>query len=74
MGLTMADKPTNSRSSEPWPAKIRDEFEREAKNQNGCVGHKLISKRIKFVSGGSVCVPESGSVSTGTFSTISGRR
>ena len=47
MGLTMADKPTNSRSSEPWPAKIRDEFEREAKNQNGCVGHKLISETDK---------------------------
>jgi quercetin dioxygenase-like cupin family protein len=44
MALTMADKPTNSTSAERWPAKIRDEFEREAKNPNGCVGHKLISE------------------------------
>jgi len=47
MALTMADKPTNNRSSEPWPAKIRDEFEREAKHPNGCVGHKLISETDK---------------------------
>jgi quercetin dioxygenase-like cupin family protein len=43
----MADKPTNSTSTERWPAKIRDEFEREAKNPNGCVGHKLISETDK---------------------------
>jgi len=47
MALTMADKPTNSTSTERWPAKIRDEFEREAKNPNGCVGHKLISETDK---------------------------
>jgi hypothetical protein len=47
MALTMADKPTNSTSAERWPAKIRDEFEREAKNPNGCVGHKLISETDK---------------------------
>jgi quercetin dioxygenase-like cupin family protein len=43
----MADKRTNSTSAERWPAKIRDEFEREAKNPNGCVGHKLISETDK---------------------------
>lgn len=47
MALTMADKPTNSTSAERWPAKIRDEFEREAKSPNGCVGHKLISETDK---------------------------
>jgi beta-alanine degradation protein BauB len=47
MALTMADKPTNTRSTEQWPVKIREEFEREANNPNGCVGHKLISETDK---------------------------
>lgn len=47
MALTMVDKPTNSRSMDQWSPDIRDEFEREAKNHNGCVGHKLISETDK---------------------------
>ena len=47
MALTMVEKPTRSRSTEPWPTRIRDEFECEAKNPNGCVGHKLISESDK---------------------------
>jgi len=47
MALTMIDKPANARSTEQWPSNIRDEFEREAKNPNGCVGHKLISETDK---------------------------
>jgi beta-alanine degradation protein BauB len=45
--LSMEDKPTNSRSTEEWPARIRGEFEREAQNPNGCVGQWLISANDK---------------------------
>jgi quercetin dioxygenase-like cupin family protein len=44
MTLTMAEKPTNSRSTEVWPEHIREEFSREARHPNGCVGQKLISE------------------------------
>ena len=44
MALTMVEKPTNFRSSEQWPAKIREEFAQEAKNPNPCVGQQLISE------------------------------
>ena len=47
MTLTMAEKPTNYRSKAQWPAAIAAEFEREAKNPNPCVGHKLISENEK---------------------------
>jgi len=43
----MMDKPTNSRSKAEWPAAIRAEFAREAKDPNGCVGHKLLSETEK---------------------------
>lgn len=47
MTLTMADKPTNSRTDAEWPAQIRAEFAHEAKNPNPCVGHQLISETDK---------------------------
>lgn len=47
MTLTMAEKPTNLRSSEPWPDAIRAEFEAEAKHPNPCVGQQLISETDK---------------------------
>jgi len=47
MALTMADKTTSSRSTSEWPANIREEFAREAKNPNPCVGQKLLSETDK---------------------------
>ena len=47
MGLTMLDKPTNSRTRTEWPPAIRDEFARETKKPNGCVGQKLLSETDK---------------------------
>lgn len=47
MSLNMIDKPTNRRSKEQWPAAIRQEFEHEANNPNGCVGQQLISETDK---------------------------
>jgi len=47
MALTMAQKPTNVRSSEQWPADIRAEFDAEAKHPNPCVGQQLISETDK---------------------------
>lgn len=44
MTLTMAEKPTNVRTSEQWPAAIRDEFAAEAKHPNPCVGQQLLSE------------------------------
>lgn len=47
MAQTMADKATNWRNSEPWPAAIKAEFDAEAKKPNPCVGHELISETDK---------------------------
>ena len=44
MTLTMAEKPTHSRSTGTWPEHIREEFNREARHPNGCVGQQLISE------------------------------
>ncbi len=44
MSLTMVDKPTNIRTSEPWPAHISAEYAAEAKNPNPCVGQQLVSE------------------------------
>jgi quercetin dioxygenase-like cupin family protein len=44
MTLTMEEKPTHSRSTAAWPEHIREEFNREARHPNGCVGQKLISE------------------------------
>jgi len=47
MALTMLEKPTRQRSKTQWPAAIREEFEREARNPNGCVGQWLLSENDK---------------------------
>jgi quercetin dioxygenase-like cupin family protein len=47
MSMTMVDKPTNSRTKAQWPEAIREEFARESKHPNGCVGQKLISENDK---------------------------
>lgn len=44
MTLTMYEKPTHSRSTETWPEHVREEFNREARHPNGCVGQQLISE------------------------------
>jgi beta-alanine degradation protein BauB len=44
MALSMVDKPANSRSESEWPAAIREEYDREAKNPNPCVGQWLLSE------------------------------
>lgn len=45
MALTMLDKKADV--SEKWPAAIKDEFERESRNHNGCVGTELLSETDK---------------------------
>lgn len=45
--MTMIDKPANHIDKSAWPAAIRQEFEREAKNPNGCVGTRLVSETDK---------------------------
>jgi quercetin dioxygenase-like cupin family protein len=47
MPLTMADKPTQSRTKADWPVHVREEFDREARHPNGCVGQQLISETNK---------------------------
>jgi quercetin dioxygenase-like cupin family protein len=40
----MADKADVKKYSDPWPADVAAEFEREAKNPNPCVGSILLSE------------------------------
>ena len=47
MPLMMLDKPTSRRTKAQWPAEIRAEFEREARNPNVRVGQQLISENEK---------------------------
>lgn len=47
MAMSMVDKPANARSATEWPAAIREEYDREAKNPNPCVGHSLLSETDK---------------------------
>jgi quercetin dioxygenase-like cupin family protein len=47
MALTMADKPTQSRSSGEWPAAICAEYDAEARHPNPRVGHRLVSETDK---------------------------
>jgi quercetin dioxygenase-like cupin family protein len=47
MALTMLDKHAESAIKTPWPAEIAAEFEREAKNNNPCVGSTLLSENEK---------------------------
>ncbi len=44
MPLAMIDKPTNSKTTAPWPKPIGEEFAREAKHPNPCVGQELLSE------------------------------
>ncbi len=44
MARTMTDKKTSRVDSSAWPLAIRQEFEREAKSPNGCVGTQLVSE------------------------------
>ena len=44
MALTMMDKQTARADKSAWPAEIRAEFEREARERNHCVGSTLLSE------------------------------
>jgi beta-alanine degradation protein BauB len=44
MALTMIDKQAVNAQKTPWPAEITAEFEREAKQNNPCVGSTLLSE------------------------------
>jgi quercetin dioxygenase-like cupin family protein len=43
----MVEKPTNYRSTEQWPAEIREEFANETGHPNPCVGQQLLSETDK---------------------------
>ena len=47
MALTMLDKTTDHADRSAWPPEITAEFERERKNNNGCVGTALLSENEK---------------------------
>ena len=44
MALTMKDKATTKADASAWPAALKQEFEREARAPNGCVGNALVSE------------------------------
>jgi beta-alanine degradation protein BauB len=44
MALTMIDKQALNAQKTPWPAEVAAEFEREAKQNNPCVGSTLLSE------------------------------
>jgi hypothetical protein len=45
--LIMADKPAARKDRAEWPAVLQDEFAREARSPNGCVGSELVSETDK---------------------------
>lgn len=47
MALTMLGKTAAVEDRSEWPADIKDEFERERRNPNGCVGTELLSETDK---------------------------
>ncbi len=47
MSLSMLDKKAASEDRTEWPAAIQAEFEREARDHNGCVGTELLSETDK---------------------------
>jgi hypothetical protein len=47
MALTMMDKKAVNEDRTEWPAEIKAEFERENKQNNGCVGSQLLSENEK---------------------------
>jgi hypothetical protein len=44
MAMTMSEKKAAGIDRSAWPIHIRQEFEREARNPNGCVGTELLSE------------------------------
>ena len=42
--MTMIDKKAESSDKSAWPPALAQEFEREARNHNGCVGNQLVSE------------------------------
>ena len=47
MAMTMMDKAAVNKDKSEWPAALTQEFEREAKAHNGCVGNQLVSENDK---------------------------
>ena len=43
MALTMNDKAAKTADRTAWPQALKDEFDREARAPNGCVGNCLVS-------------------------------
>jgi hypothetical protein len=44
MALTMKDKAAKAADRTAWPQALKDEFDREARAPNGCVGNCLVSE------------------------------
>jgi quercetin dioxygenase-like cupin family protein len=47
MALTMLDKKAVNEDRGEWPAELKAEFERESRQNNGCVGSQLLSETDK---------------------------
>ena len=47
MALTMLDKKAVAEDRSEWPAELKTEFERESRQNNGCVGNQLLSETDK---------------------------
>ena len=47
MALTMLDKKAVAEDRSEWPAELKAEFERESRQNNGCVGSQLLSETDK---------------------------
>ena len=47
MALTMLDKKAVVEDRSEWPAELKAEFERESRQNNGCVGSQLLSETDK---------------------------
>src|SRR4029077_3779858 len=51
MALTMTDKPAARKDRTEWPAALQEEFAREARSPNGCVGSGLVPETDKVRGG-----------------------
>jgi quercetin dioxygenase-like cupin family protein len=47
MAMTMMDKAAVNKDKAEWSAALKQEFEREEKAHNGCVGNQLVSENDK---------------------------
>ena len=47
MALTMSDKQAARKDRTEWPIALQEEFAREARSPNGCVGSELVSETDK---------------------------